>query len=76
MKLKRHTNFLSENNNQQSVKVGDRVEMIKMADNSPIEKGEQGEVILIDGIGQIHVDWDNGRTLAIIPEEDQFKIIS
>ena len=81
MKLKRHINFLNENQEVQSetpaVDKGNRVEMVKMADDpAPIEPGEKGTVNHIDDIGQIHVDWDNGRRLAIVPEVDQFKLIT
>lgn len=27
----------------------------------------------VDDAAQIHMRWDNGRTLAIIPEEDDFR---
>jgi hypothetical protein len=28
----------------------------------------------VDGLGQIRVNWDNGRVLSVIPEEDEFEI--
>ena len=55
---------------------GTRIELISMEDPfAPIESGTQGTVEFVDGIGQIHMRWDNGRTLALIPGEDSFKII-
>jgi hypothetical protein len=45
-----------------------------MDDEQAIEPGTMGTVIKVDGIGQIQVKWDNGRTLSVIPEVDQFEI--
>ena len=89
MKLKRHinfvnslsdTNFLNEKQevyiSNPTVGKGERIEMIKMEDDpAPIEPGTKGVVDHIDGIGQIHIHWDNGRMLAIVPEIDKFKLI-
>lgn len=55
---------------------GTRIELIDMDDPyAPIESGTQGTVEFVDDMGQIHMKWDNGRTLALIPGEDSFKII-
>lgn len=37
--------------------------------------GTLGTVVGIDDIGIIPVEWDNGSTLSLIPEEDKFKIM-
>jgi len=29
----------------------------------------------VDDLNQLHVKWDDGRTLAIIPEKDQFEVL-
>ena len=53
-----------------------RVKLIHM--NDPYTKlisGDEGTIKFIDGIGQIHVQWDNGSTLALIPGEDQYEIL-
>ena len=39
----------------------------------PIPIGMKGTVSHIDDMAQIHMEWDNGRTLAILPEEDLFR---
>lgn len=58
------------------VKKGERIVMIYMANEPrPIQRGEQGTVVHVDDAGSIHVDWDNGRRLAVIPEVDQFVIL-
>jgi len=46
-----------------------------MEDVDPIEPGQIGVVKSVDDLGQLQVDWDNGRTLAIIPEKDQFEVL-
>ncbi|MGK7933368.1 MAG: DUF4314 domain-containing protein, partial [Microcystaceae cyanobacterium] len=37
-------------------------------------EGDQGTVDHVDGIGQIHVFWDTGSTLALVPSEDEFEL--
>lgn len=55
---------------------GTMVECIDMADPyKPIPTGTHGVVWFIDDIGSIHVKWENGSTLALIENEDRFKII-
>lgn len=39
----------------------------------PIPIGTKGTVDHVDAQAQIHMKWDNGRTLAILPEEDTFR---
>lgn len=57
-------------------KKGTRIECISMDDPyHPIEPGTKGTVVAVDDIGTIHMKWDNGRTLGLVPGEDQFKII-
>lgn len=56
---------------------GTRIKLIEMNDPwNPVEPGTEGTVQLVDDIGQIHMKWDNGRTLALVPGQDEFKIIS
>lgn len=45
-------------------------------DKQPILAGTIGIVDYIDSEGQLHMKWENGRTLALIPEVDQFEVIS
>lgn len=40
---------------------------------APIECGTKGTVVHVDDAAQIHMRWDNGRTLAIVPGEDSFR---
>lgn len=56
---------------------GTRIRLSKtMDDERPIETGEFGEVDFVDDVGTVHIDWDNGRTLGLIPDKDEFEIIS
>jgi hypothetical protein len=54
---------------------GKRVRMISMEDVDPIQAGQCGVVQFVDDLNQLHVKWDDGRTLAIIPEKDQFEVL-
>ena len=56
---------------------GTRIKLIEMNDPwNPVEPGTRGTVEFVDDIGQIHMKWDNGRTLALVPGQDEFRIIS
>ena len=54
---------------------GKRIRLIKMDDIQAPPPGTMGTIKFIDGIGQVHVDWDNGSTLAVQPENDEYQII-
>ena len=41
-------------------------------DETGMPSGLQGTVSFIDDAGQIHMHWENGRSLALIPSEDSF----
>lgn len=56
--------------------LGKTVELISMDDTQAPPVGTRGKVIFVDDAGQIHVKWDNGSSLALIPEVDKFKIVS
>ena len=42
---------------------------------APIPDGTVGEVQYVDDAGNIHMIWENGRTLSLIEGEDSFTII-
>ena len=52
--------------------VGTRVVVEFMGDVRPVEPGTRGTVRIVDDMGTVHVDWDNGRRLGLIPGEDVF----
>lgn len=56
--------------------VGSRIRLNSMEDPfAPIEPGTMGTLRVIDDIGTFHVDWDNGRTLGVVPGEDSFSLV-
>lgn len=54
---------------------GTRIELIHMDDAQAVPSGTKGTVDFVDDMGTIHMKWDNGRTLGLVPEVDEFKII-
>lgn len=42
---------------------------------STMPAGLRGKVTFVDDIGDIHVNWENGSTLAIVPTLDVFEIV-
>ncbi|MEE1084965.1 MAG: DUF4314 domain-containing protein [Paludibacteraceae bacterium] len=55
---------------------GTRIELFEMNDlYAPVLEGTKGTVEFVDDMGQIAMKWDNGRTLALIPDVDKFKVI-
>jgi ABC-type branched-subunit amino acid transport system substrate-binding protein len=62
-----------EKNSQELV--GKRVELIYMNDDQAPEPGTKGIIRLVDDMGTLHVQWDNGSHLGLIPEEDKYRIL-
>jgi len=62
---------------KQTYPKGTKIELDCMNDPyRDMPKGLKGIVSGVDDIGQIHCNWENGSTLAVIPSEDSFhKII-
>lgn len=53
---------------------GTRLILLGTTENiQPIPIGTKGTVSHVDDMAQIHMKWDNGRSLAILPEEDMFR---
>lgn len=51
-------------------KSGTRVELINMKGEPQMPEGLEGTVDFVDDMGQIHVSWDNGSTLALDIQKD------
>ena len=55
---------------------GTRIRLNSMEDPyAPIAPGTEGVVDFVDDIGTIHMKWDNGRSLGIVPGEDNFSVL-
>ena len=56
---------------------GTRLMLLSMEDPyAPVPSGTRGTVDVVDDIGQIHMKWDNGQSLAIVPGEDSFRMLT
>ena len=54
---------------------GTRIRLNSMSDPwSPVPDGTEGTVNRVDDIGQIHMNWDERRSLPIQPDMDLFTI--
>lgn len=57
--------------------VGTKIQLISMRDEKyPILPRTIGVVTHIDDMGSIHLKWQNGSSLALIPEVDSFKVVA
>ena len=57
-------------------KPGTRIKLIHMDDKWGCRlDGSLGTVEHIDDAGTIHMHWDRGSSLGLIPDEDEFEII-
>ena len=55
-------------------KAGDRIVLECMGDDPrPIKPGTRGTVRVVDDMGTVHCDFDNGRRLGLVPGEDSFR---
>lgn len=58
-------------------KKGTRIKLIYMNDPyTNLSYGDKGTITDIDDIGQIHVNWDRGSSLALVYSEDDFITIN
>ncbi len=55
---------------------GTRIRLTAMSGEADMPSGLQGTVDFVDDMGQLHMKWDNGRSLALVPGEDYFTVIS
>jgi hypothetical protein len=54
--------------------VGKRIRIIEMKGEN-FKSGTEGTITHIDDMCNIHVKWDNGSTLSVIPDEDRYEIL-
>lgn len=53
---------------------GTRVLLLGIGDDPrPVEDNTRGTVKVVDDVGTLHCNFDNGRCLGIVPGEDSFR---
>ncbi len=63
-------------NSNPKAKVGDRIRLTVMSDEWPdLKPGALGTVRMIDDLKTVHVDWDNGLKLGLIPNVDEYEVL-
>lgn len=43
-------------------------------DPAPLQFGDAGKVIAVDDVGTLHVKWDSGRALGLVPSDPYVKL--
>lgn len=56
--------------------IGTKIKLIYMEDNYAVPSGTIGTVTCVDDIGQIHMKWENGSSLALNTNIDRFEVIA
>lgn len=71
------TDLFLQNIGPQGEIKGSRIQLAFTDDQyTTLKSGDQGSVDFIDDYGTIHVKWDNGCTLGLIPDHDKWKLLS
>ena len=56
---------------------GKRIELVSTSDPyTNLKTGDRGTVEFVDDMGTVHVAWDNGSMLGLVPGEDQYIIVN
>lgn len=59
---------------REKFKKGTRIKLIEMFNEPQMTHGLIGNVSHVDDVGQVHVNWSNGSTLALNVDLDDFEI--
>lgn len=55
---------------------GRRVRLITTTDPyTNLRMGDEGTIVLVDDLGTVHVSWDNGSSLGLVPREDHWQLL-
>ncbi len=54
---------------------GTRICLGHMDDPQAVPDGTEGTVQAVDDAGQLLMQWDNGRSLSLLPSKDHFSVI-
>ena len=52
---------------------GCTVELVNMDDKYAPPAGTKGTVVHVDDIGTVHIAWETGSTLGVVPEVDMVR---
>lgn len=57
--------------------IGRRVRLLAAPDDpyTRLQAGDVGTVIHVDSLDTIHVRWDKGGTLGLVPDLDRFEVV-
>lgn len=56
---------------------GQRVRLIHTSDPyTRLRSGTEGTVVLVDDMGTVHVKWDDGSSLGLVPREDAWEVVA
>ena len=67
--------FFADLSKPPPVPIGTRIELLSMPnDPDPVPVGSQGTVTG-GNAAQMYVDWDNGRSLILIPGTDHYRVV-
>ena len=56
-------------------KEGMRIRMLHMDDQHGVDEGMEGTIVRIDDLGTLHVHWDDGSQLGVIPQLDKYQLL-
>ena len=56
--------------------IGTMVRLIAMNDEQAPPVGTIGEIQFVDDAGSVHIHWQNGSSLAVIPDVDRIEILN
>jgi hypothetical protein len=55
--------------------VGDTVRLVWTSDEfTRLVPGARGRVSFVDDLGTVHVEWEDGSTLGLVPGEDRWAV--
>ena len=58
------------------IRPGTRIKLIATSDeHTHLTSGARGTVDLVDGLGTIHVTWDDGTKLGLVPGIDFYEVV-
>lgn len=57
--------------------VNDRIRLVRTSDEyTNLKPGDEGTVVFVDSLGTVHVQWDNGSGLGLIPNVDAWEVLT